>query len=95
MGCVYLFSIFFFILLLFILLVFPGIKIIPVKVYLANGNRGLSNEEPSLVLCFKYDAHNASITNCSSSRREEAMLYLLKYNVGITGGCKPSGGCYG
>jgi len=43
--------IFFFILLLFVLvlLVSPGRKIIPVKVYLANGNRGSSNKEPSLV----------------------------------------------
>ena len=39
---------FFFILLLLILLVFPtGIKIIPAKDYLVNGNRGLSNKEPS------------------------------------------------
>jgi len=39
--------IFFFILLLLILLVSPGIKIIAVKAYLANGNRVLSNKEPS------------------------------------------------
>ena len=39
--------IFFFILLLLILLVSPGIKIIAVKAYLANGNRGSSNKEPS------------------------------------------------
>ena len=45
--------IFFFILLLLILLVSPGIKIIAVKAYLANGNRVLSNKEPSP--CFKVD----------------------------------------
>jgi len=41
---------FFFILLLLVLFVSPGIKINPVKAYLANGNRRLSNKEPSPVL---------------------------------------------